>query len=109
MNPEITARLQGLGINVVAESSAVSVFVRECCVAVAGRTADGGFSLGSTGMMTENGPAYLVWRQGQPRLAGKGGEVPADNAQVETIRRFSEDLQAALDPTALDQTASDQT
>jgi hypothetical protein len=46
--------------------------------------------------MTEQGLAYLVWRDGQPYLASKGGETPASAEQVETIRRFSEDLNNAL-------------
>jgi hypothetical protein len=49
-------------------------------------------------MMTEQGLAYLVWRDGQPYLAAKGGETPATPEQVETIRKFSEDLNTALSP-----------
>jgi hypothetical protein len=55
-----------------------------------------GGTQGSTGMMTEQGLAYLVWRDGQPYLASKGGETPASAEQVETIRKFSEDLNNAL-------------
>ena len=47
-------------------------------------------------MMTEQGLAYLVWRDGQPYLAAKGGETPATPEQVETIRKFSQDLSNAL-------------
>ena len=75
MNPEIEARLEGFGIGLVAESPAVSIFMRDGCVAMAGRTPGGGLSLGSTGMMTDNGLAYLVWREGHARLAAKGGDV----------------------------------
>jgi hypothetical protein len=96
VNSEIEARLEGFGIGLVAESPAVSIFMREGCVAMVGRTAGGGLSLGSTGMMTDNGLAYLVWREGQARLAAKGGEVAAGADQVEAIRKFSEDLKAAL-------------
>jgi hypothetical protein len=46
--------------------------------------------------MTEQGLAYLVWRDGQAFLASKGGETPATTEQVETIRKFSEDLNTAL-------------
>ena len=107
MSPEIAARLESFGILVIAESSTVSVFMREepagregetgpCCVAMAGHTAAGGFSLGSTAVMTGNGPAYLVWREGQARLIARGSEVAAETEQVEAMRRFSEDLKAAL-------------
>ena len=47
-------------------------------------------------MMTPQGLAYLVWRDGQPMLAAKGGETAATAEQVEAIRKFSEDLKAAL-------------
>lgn len=100
MTPELEARLQSVGIGLVAESPVVSVFVREPCVAMVGRNAEGAFSLGSTGIMTEGGLAYLVWREGGPLLAAKGAEVLASAAQIESIRRFSEDLKAALQLTA---------
>jgi hypothetical protein len=96
VNPEIEARLEGFGIGLAAESPAVSIFVRDGCMAMVGRTADGGLSLGSTGMMTDNGLAYLVWREGHARLAAKGGDVAAGPDQVEAMRKFSEDLKAAL-------------
>jgi hypothetical protein len=96
VNSEIEARLEGFGISLVAESPAVSIFMREACVAMVGRTPGGGFSLGSTGMMTENGLAYLVWREGHACLAAKGGEVAAGPGQIAAIRQFSEDLKAAL-------------
>ena len=46
--------------------------------------------------MTEQGLAYLVWRDGQPYLAAKGSEAPASPEQVEAIRKFSQDLNDAL-------------
>jgi hypothetical protein len=96
VTPEIEARLQSFGIGLVTESPAVWVFVRDVCVAMAGRGAGGALSLGSTGMMTENGLAYLVWREGRPLLAAKGSEVAAAPEQVEAIQRFSGDLTRAL-------------
>jgi hypothetical protein len=96
VNPEIEARLEGFGIGLVAESPVVSIFVRDGCVAMVGRTPGGGLSLGSTGMMTDNGLAYLVWREGHARLTAKGGDVAAGPDQVEAMRKFSEDLKAAL-------------
>jgi len=96
VTPETEARLQSFGIGLVTESAAVSVFVRDVCVAMVGRGAEGGLSLGSTGMMTENGLAYLVWREGRPRLAAKGSEVATAPEQVEAIQRFSGDLRKAL-------------
>ena len=76
------------------------MYVRGDCIAAVSRTQGSGpaTNQGSTGMMTEQGLAYLVWRDGLPYLAAKGGETPATPEQVETIRKFSEDLNTALSP-----------
>jgi hypothetical protein len=84
------SRLEDLNIRLMVEGPAVSIYARDNCMAAVGGTQ------GSTGMMTEQGLAYLVWRDGQPYLASKGGETPASAEQVETIRKFSEDLNNAL-------------
>ena len=88
------SRLEGLNIRLVVAGPAVSIYARDNCIAAVG-TAQG-INQGSTGMMTEQGLAYLVWRDGQPYLAAKGGETPATLEQVETIRNFSADLNNAL-------------
>jgi hypothetical protein len=85
------SRLDDLNIRLMVEGPAVSIYVRDNCIAAA----QGG-NQGSTGMMTEQGLAYLVWREGRPYLAAKGGETPATQEQVETIRKFSADLKSAL-------------
>ena len=51
---------------------------------------------GATGLMTERGLAYLVWRDGVPLLVSKGAEASATPEQVAEIRKFTEDLGAAL-------------
>ena len=84
------SRLDDFGIHLIAESPAGSIYVREDCIAVVAGTQ------GSTGMMTAQGLAYLVWREGRALLAAKGVETPATDEQVEAIRKFSEDLKAAL-------------
>ena len=80
------------------EGPAVSIYARGDCMAAVGGPQGSGADTnqGSTGMMTDQGLAYLVWRDGRPYLAAKGGETPATPEQVETIRKFSEDLSAAL-------------
>ena len=88
------SRLDYLNIRLMAEGPAVTIYARDNCMAAVGRTQRG--NQGSTGLMTEQGLAYLVWRDGQPYLAAKGGETPATPEQVETIRRFSQDLGNAL-------------
>jgi hypothetical protein len=96
------SRLDDLNIRLMVEGPAVSIYVRDNCIAAVGGTHGSslGSSLsgnqGSTGMMTEQGLAYLVWRDGQPYLAAKGGATPATPEQVETIRKFSQDLSNAL-------------
>ena len=96
------SRLDDLNIRLMVEGPAVSIYVRDNCIAAVGGTHGSslGSSLsgnqGSTGMMTEQGLAYLVWRDGRPYLAAKSGETPATEEQVETIRNFSEDLKTAL-------------
>ena len=97
MSPEIAARLQALEIQMAAQAKDYCLFARGNCLALA-QAAGGSFtSIGASGMMTENGIAYLVWREGLPVLAAHGGhEQPATPAELDTIRRFSEDLKLTL-------------
>ena len=96
MSPETAARLHDLHIQLLAEAKGHCQFGREACVARVERTEAGFGSIGSTGILTENGLAYLVWRDGRARLAAKSGETDAEAEQVEAVRRFSEDLKEAL-------------
>jgi hypothetical protein len=72
------------------------MFARCSAVALVPVGADAGNGIGSSGMMTETGLAFLVWRDGRPYLAAKGRETPASPAQVEEIAKFSLDLKRAL-------------
>ena len=94
--PEVTARLRERGIEVVAEGNGRAVLARDNCVALAELSDTGFGSVGSTGMMSAAGLAFLVWREGKAYLAAKGNEAEADVAQVDAIRRFSADLKSAL-------------
>ena len=85
------SRLEDFGIRLMVEGPVVSIYVRENCIGVVS-----GGSQGSTGLLTEQGIAYRVWRDGQPLLSSKGLERPATAEQVEAIRKFSEDLNSAL-------------
>ncbi|HEY1219026.1 MAG: hypothetical protein ABSE42_18265 [Bryobacteraceae bacterium] len=102
MTPEIAARLAEVGIRLAAESPEYNMFTRGFCVALANPGAAAGTGIGSSGMMTEAGVAFLVWREGRPYLAAKGRETLASPAQVEEIGKFSLDLKRALgvDPRA---------
>jgi hypothetical protein len=88
------SRLEEFGISKMAEGPVVTLYVRGECIAAAG--GPNGTNQGGTGLMTEHGLAYLVWRDGVALLASKGGEVPAIPEQVEAIRKFTEDLKTAL-------------
>jgi len=72
------------------------MFARDNLVALVERTPAGYGSIGSTGVWTGRGLAYLVWRDGRAFLAGKGFEEPAGDDQVAAVNRFSEDLKATL-------------
>jgi hypothetical protein len=88
--------LGSTGIQLLSETRAYAMFARDNLLALVERTAEGYGSIGSTGIFTERGVAYLIWRDGQAFLAGKGFEQPATGEQVAAVRRFSEDLKAAL-------------
>ena len=97
MTPELRARLGVYRIELLSEAKEFSILGRESCFALVNRAEAGETGIGSSGMMTENGPAYLVWRDGQAYLVGKGSETAADSAQVAAIRSFSDDLKKALE------------
>ncbi len=76
-----------------------SVFFREGCVAMVPLTDDGMAyaGIGSSGLSTEEGLAYLVYREQVPMLVGHSFEMPALPEQVAQILRFSSDLKTALE------------
>jgi hypothetical protein len=97
VSPEIAARLETLNIQWMVNEAGYAVFTRGDLIAIAQCAEDRIASLGSTGIMTDNGLAYLAWREDRPVLAAHGGkETPATSRQVETIRDFSAQLKAAL-------------
>jgi hypothetical protein len=96
VTPELTARLAAYRIELLSEAKEFSIVARETCFAVLHIVESSVPGIGSSGMMTENGLAYLVWREGEPRLVAKGSDVSAVPEQVEAIRSFSEDVKKAL-------------
>jgi hypothetical protein len=76
------------------------VFVRNGCLVVAQRNPNTGeyTSLGSAGYPLEGyGVAYVQYQGDQPFLYHKdSGPVPATPEQLETIRQFHDDVEAAL-------------
>ena len=97
VTPEICSRLEALNIQWTTNAAGYAAFTRGNLIAVARCAGHGVTSLGSTGIMTDNGLAYLAWRGGQPMLAAHGGnEIPATAEQAEAIRHFSAGLKSAL-------------
>ena len=79
-------------IQLIAETKEYRLYSRDTCVAMVHFTQSGDSSIGSSGMMTENGVAYLLWRDSKPLLVAKGVEAPATPEQLEALRQFSQDL-----------------
>jgi hypothetical protein len=97
MTAAIEERLRGLGIG-LAETQAHFLLTRGECLMLVARSSPGPAGMGSTGILTPSGLAYLVWRDGSPFLAAHGVETPATPEQVEAIGRFSADVRSALTP-----------
>ena len=91
MNSAIAARLAACDILLAAEARDYCMFVRGNCLALAQTAGDGFTSIGSSGLMTEKGLAYLAWVDGKAMLSSQGN-------QVEAIRKFSEDLKKTIWP-----------
>ena len=89
----MTESLAAAGIQLVAETVSHYLFARDTCIALVERSAG---TVGSTGIMTEQGLAYLIWRDGQAFLKSKSAEIPATGEQLTAIRQFSEELARAL-------------
>jgi hypothetical protein len=95
---EIAARLKNYHIQTMTEGMYFSIFFRDGCLAMVPVSEDGvGYSgIGSSGLSTDDGLLYLVWREQQPMLVGHSVERAALPEQVEMILHFSADLKAAL-------------
>ena len=78
--------LDSASIQLLAETPSHYLFFRDNLVALVERTPQGCGSIGSTGIWTERGLAYLVWRDGQAFLAGKGFQQRATDHEVAAIR-----------------------
>ena len=65
---ETASRLQSLDIAWFATEKGYTMFTRGNCAAVGHEP-----SIGSSGMMTEAGFAYLIWREGRAYLVTHGG------------------------------------
>ena len=98
MTPEIAERLAACEIQLAAQAQDYCIFVRGNCLALVRAEGERFTSMGSSGMMTENGLAYLVWSDGKAWLSSHGNQVEADADQVVAIRKLSEDLKKIFEP-----------
>ena len=81
------------GIQLAAETDGHYLFTRDTCIALVEKKEG---SIGSTGVLTEHGLAYLIWRDGQAFLKSKTSEIAASEEQIVAVQSFSNDLAAAL-------------
>lgn len=89
----IQTHLAAIGIRIAAETDSHYLLTRDDLIVLLDRTTN---TQGSTGILTGEGLAYLIWRDGQAYLKSKTAEIPATEEQVAAIRRFSQDIQSAL-------------
>jgi hypothetical protein len=97
VTPELSARLAVYRIQLLSEAKEFSIVARDTCFALLYKADHPAAGISSSGMMTENGMAYLIWREGEPRLVSKGSEIPASAEEVAAIRSFAEDLKAVIE------------
>jgi len=98
VNAEITARLIRYEIQIMTEGTHFCVFFRNGCLAMVPRSEDQQSfrEAGSSGLSTDDGLMYLVWRDGVAMLKGHAAERIAQPGEVEQIQQFSSDLKVAL-------------
>ena len=91
-------RLAAAGIRLLPAYEITSYYVleRDGIVALVGRAGDSFGEIGSPGLLTESGFAALVWRDENAFFVSKNFEQPASQEQVELVRRFASDLEAAF-------------
>ena len=90
-------KLAAAGIQIVpAEITSHFILERDGFVAFVERREEAFGNIGAPGLMTDRGYAALIWRGDQAFFVGKGFEEPASPEQVEKVRAFASDLEAAL-------------
>lgn len=52
--------------------------------------------IGTAGIVTEQGLGMLLWRGEEARVVGKGMDRVASREEVESLRRFSSDIQTVF-------------
>jgi hypothetical protein len=78
------------------EISTHFVFERDGFIALVERVKDTFGRIGAAGLLSDKGMAPLLWRNGSPFFVAKGFEQPATESDIERLRLFQRDLEAAL-------------
>jgi hypothetical protein len=91
-------RLAEAGIQMIPadQVSTHFLFERDGFVALVERRADDFGNVGGAGLLTESGVAFLIHRRPEAFFVCKGYDQPAEQAQIDALRRFQSDLEAAL-------------
>ncbi|MFN0164895.1 MAG: hypothetical protein ACKV22_00570 [Bryobacteraceae bacterium] len=91
-------KLAAAGIELVPAASLPNhfLFMREGFVSLVERRGDAFGSIGCPALVTEHGLALLLWRGEKAVFVAKDHEQPASEEQVGALRRFADDLAAAL-------------
>jgi hypothetical protein len=94
----IFERLVAAGIQILPATDLPRFFVfeRGGMIALVERVGEGFGAMGSAGILTAQGMAVLMWRDGRPVWLARGFEQTATEEEVALLRRFSEDLEHAL-------------
>ncbi len=101
LRPETVAKLERLaaaGIRILPLPGVESHFAleRQGYAVLVAKSSQGFGSVGSAGLVTEEGLAVLVWRQGRPYFVTARSRIEATSAQVEEVRRFAAAVAEAL-------------
>ncbi len=101
LGPETLAKLERLaaaGIRILPLPGVDSHFAleRDGYAVLVAKSAGGFGEVGSAGLVTEEGLAVLVWRNGRPYFVTRRRRIEATSAQVEELRRFSAAVEEAL-------------
>jgi hypothetical protein len=98
VDAEKLERLNAAGIQVIPaeQMSKHMLFERDGFVALVERRGEDFGNIGSAGLLTEHGLAFAIYRGPQAFFVCKGFDQPAEQAQIEGLRKFQSDLETAL-------------
>jgi hypothetical protein len=72
------------------------VFERDGFIALVERRNEGFGNIGAPGILCEQGMAQLIWRSEQAYFVARGFERAATIEEIDSLRRFGQDLKKSL-------------